>query len=648
MKICEHPLLAEPVRLNLGAIVFLSALGVLVGFNTLHAPFLYDDAHAIADNPYIEDLSKFQSVVGIENIFNRSVLLLTFALNRHLGGLNVVGFHLVNIWIHIGVSLVFYFLTAKLTALEPMPARSRLAPLPLFAATLHLLHPMTVESVTYLSSRSSLLATFFFVLGLYLFLRTAPFPNADNAKKHSIFGLLGALACFALGTGTKEIIVTLPLLAGAFLWLQTPHAGRKNLLKLGICIAAPFVAYLAYRYWQMGTLLTLKADPDSAAIDRAAYFLTQIRVLVFYYFLKLLLPFNLNFEPDVRLILSVVDWQWIASLCVLTGLTLWAFYQKSNLVRFALLWAFLTVLPTSSLIPLKQIAIEHRAYLPGLGVSLLLAFLVLQTAPAIRSRRKSLFALCVLMACLNLNRGLDYRTETALWQDTANKSPQKALVHNNLGAAYLSEKKYTEAEAAFVQALKLNPAHTDAHVNLGHILSNQKRWQEARVHFDRALLLGSAKPEAYFNAGLVRMRLHQEGEAIPFLEQAVRLKPHRTQYHFHLGNAYRKKHRYDDALNEYRQVLRREPGHPQAHNNTGLIFYHLKNFSLAEPSFKQALALEKDSPKIHNNLASLYLAQNRFQEAAAHLKKLLTLQPENHKARQLLKIAQTLPPSPNP
>ena len=60
-------------------------MGVLAFYGTLHSPFHYDDAHAIVENPYIKDLGKFQEKVGIQNIFNRSVLLLSFAINQNIG-----------------------------------------------------------------------------------------------------------------------------------------------------------------------------------------------------------------------------------------------------------------------------------------------------------------------------------------------------------------------------------------------------------------------------------------------------------------------------------------------------------------------------------------------------------------------------------
>ena len=99
---------------KLKVLILLCFSGMVVYFSTVHSPFLYDDAHTIQDNPYIKDLSEFQQTVGIQNIFNRSVLLLTFSINHALGQANVFGFHLINITLHICVGIVFYFLATEL------------------------------------------------------------------------------------------------------------------------------------------------------------------------------------------------------------------------------------------------------------------------------------------------------------------------------------------------------------------------------------------------------------------------------------------------------------------------------------------------------------------------------------------------------
>ena len=152
---------------QLKAVTILTCMGLLAFWATFYSPFLYDDAHAIVENPYIQHLSDFQKNVGIGNIFNRSVLLLTFSVNREIGGLDVFGYHLTNILVHILTGLVWYFLVSELLLFEP--PRHRLKRLPVICASIHLVNPLTVETVTYISSRSSGLATFFYLVAFYIF-----------------------------------------------------------------------------------------------------------------------------------------------------------------------------------------------------------------------------------------------------------------------------------------------------------------------------------------------------------------------------------------------------------------------------------------------------------------------------------------------
>ena len=629
------------------AISILSLLGMVGFFGTLKSPFLYDDAPTIVHNPYIQNLWDFQSQVGIENIFNRSIVLLTYAVNREVGQLNVFGFHLVNILLHVCVGIALYFLARHLLFLESPKIRSRLSPLPMLAASIHLLHPMTVETVTYLSSRSSLLVTLFYLLGFYFFVQTVrPFKPGDGGRR--LFFAFLVVLFFFLGAGSKGIVVTLPVMGVIYLWFKAPKMETGKRVLIGALVLFPLLVYLAFRYVHMGDLFTLKADPDSMSIDRGLYFLTQLKVLVFYYLGKLVLPFNLNFEPDVRLVSGILDPEWMAGLVAMVLLGASLYLQESRLMKFAALWALVTIFPTSSFIPLKQIVTEHRAYLPGIGIFLGLGVGIVTATPRIVNRMAVVFSVLLIFALLTFNRGLDFRTQISLWEDTARKSPQKALVHNNLASGYLAEERLNDARRELAITLDLDPGYTDAHLNRGFIYSRQGKWEEAKVAFDRALLLGSNKADAFFNAGRVRIFLNQPRDAIPFLIEAVKMKPHRTKYHFELGNAYRSVNRKDEALTQYRLTLKSDPDHLEARNNIGVIFWTLKQYDLAEKAFRETVALGADNFEIHNNLASIYMIQKKPGQAIPHLRRMIAFKPENAKARQLLKIATTLEKAGNP
>ncbi|MBC8286106.1 MAG: tetratricopeptide repeat protein [Nitrospinae bacterium] len=616
-------------------LIVLTCMGLLAFWATLQSPFLYDDAHAIIENPYIQQLDGFQKNVGIGNIFNRSVLLLTFAVNREIGELEVFGYHLVNILVHILTGLVWYFLVSELLLLEPN--RQWLKRLPLICAAIHLLNPLTVETVTYISSRSSGLATFFYLLAFYIFCRLVRPRKKDLSSTGKLLFIIGILGVFFLGVGTKEIVVTFPLMAIIYIWLITPREKRKFFsAKIGVLLL-PLLLYFCYRYMEQGDIFSLKADPVYGETSRYWYFLSQIQVAVNYYLLKLFLPFNLNFEPDIRLLPELMGWQFIFAFGVLGLGTTIVYRHKSSLFKFAILWLVITLLPTSSIIPLKQIVTEHRIYLPGLGFSLALGWLFLNVPRVFATGLLLIFL--SLNFLITVNRSLDYRSEVSLWEDTAEKSPNKALVHNNLATAYMEAKMLTEAERELAVTLQLNPAQSDAYANLGHIHFQRENWKQAIEEFDLAIALGSGKSDTYYFSGLAWSKQWAYAEAIPFLQRAVSMRPHKAHYHFDLGNAYQNLRIFDEALREFRQTLEIQPKHPQAQNNIGVIFWNLEAYEKAEVEFKKALNIQHDVPEIHHNLAALYLKIDQHADAIPHLKEVLKLQPENATAKKLLDYA---------
>ena len=625
------------LRYQLKSFFVLTCMGILAFWGTLHSPFLYDDAHAIVENPYIQQLSGFQENVGIENIFNRSVLLLTFAINREIGELEVFGYHLFNIIIHILTGLIWYFLVNELLFLET--DRQRFSKLPLICASIHLITPLTVETVTYISSRSSGLATFFYLLAFYIFCRLVNPERGSISPLNKLFFISGIFTFLFLGVGSKEIVVTFPLMAIIYLWFITPEEKRKFLKTKVAVLLLPLLLYFFYRYLEQGNIFSLKADPVSEQTSRFLYFLSQIKVALNYYLLKLFLPLNLNFEPDIRLLSGVMDWQLIFSACVLATGAFMVYRNKSPILKFAVIWFVVTLLPTSSIIPLKQIATEHRTYLPGLGFSLAVGwvFLSVQSNRAITTGL--LFLFLSLIFVLTVHRTLDYRTEILLWKDTAEKSPNKALVHNNLATAYMAEKMLDDAERELDLTLRLNPTQSDAYSNLGHIYFQRDNMKQAVEEFDRAIALGSDKPDTFYFAGLAWSKQGDHRSAIPFLKQAVKMRPNKANYHFDLGNAYQKTRFFDEALREFKLTLDIQKEHPQAQNNIGVIFWNLKSYERAETEFKKALEIQSDLPEIHHNLSALYLRNSDYTNASFHLKQVLNLQPDNAKARKLLDYA---------
>ena len=131
----------------------------------------------------------------------RPVFYATFLLDRSLYGADPVGYHLLNLLLHLGSGLILYRL---LTRAVPDEASS----IPLWTALLFLIHPMATETVTYISGRASGLMAFFYLFAFLLYIKASEHPDAVRLRR---LYLSGSVASFLLAIGSKETAVTFPL-----------------------------------------------------------------------------------------------------------------------------------------------------------------------------------------------------------------------------------------------------------------------------------------------------------------------------------------------------------------------------------------------------------------------------------------------------
>ncbi|QPJ61730.1 MAG: tetratricopeptide repeat protein [Candidatus Nitronauta litoralis] len=631
-----------PIRtkIHVQRLIILIVLTLLAFSGTLSTPMLYDDDHAVVNNESTKSLDIYPQALHPDNLLNRPVLQFTFALNRELNGLDVFGYHLVNLALHIGVGLVFYFLAFELLSLVPKRIRQDWHQVPFWAAAIHLLHPLAVEPVAYISSRSSLLASLFFLLGLICLVRF--YKRETDTGLGGLELLVGFGLFFYLGCGSKAIVVTLPVIAVLYLWLVRPGNFLKDHGTEAILILSPALLYLFWRTSQLGTMTSLPGDLASETMSRSLYALTQIKSFVSFYLLKFFLPVNQNFEPDVRLVSGTGDiGVWLA-LVVMVAIGYFLYKKTPRLLWFGGAWSVITLLPTSSFIPLKQIVVEHRFYLPGLGMCLVLAGLM---HLAIRKSvlRNSAFGV-VLLLCLLLtqNRAQDFKTDVTIWEDTASKSPNKALVHNNLATTYLGQKRYDDAERSLLTTLKLNPNHSQARINLGVMYARQGQLEKAVEEFTGLINRGSSDPVVLYNAGLALKNLERPEEALPFLTKATEKAPNNADYFFTLGQVYQSVKKNDEALLAYRSSLKLNPDNPMVHLNMGTVFWEQQHFYFADNEFQIANRLKPDSPLILSNLVSSNMLFQNYEQAIHYLDLWLKLEPDNATAIQYKIAAKRL------
>jgi hypothetical protein len=173
--------------------------------NSFHNPFIFDDHGNIVENVLVrQPLTNWRQLLASD----RWLATLTLAGNYALGGLDVRGYHAVNLAIHLLAGLVLYDLVRRTLLLPGLAPRfGRGAPeLALAVALLWLVHPLQTESVTYIIQRSESLMGLFYLLTLYCLLR-------GTTARRGLPWYVGAVLCCGLGMGSKQVMVTAPLLA---------------------------------------------------------------------------------------------------------------------------------------------------------------------------------------------------------------------------------------------------------------------------------------------------------------------------------------------------------------------------------------------------------------------------------------------------
>jgi len=493
--------------------------GVAPYLNTLSVPFVFDDRVTIVNEDAIKDLGKIWRVLLADTAGEiRPLVSLSFALNYAWGELNVFGYHVVNIFIHVLNGVLVYFIADLLVKLSPadevVPARYSPI-LALFIALLFVSHPVQTEAVTYIWGRSDLLCAFFYFAS-FLFYGKAREAHELASRAQGKKGKLsqsvgktslyyyGALALFIFGLGTKAVILSLPLLLCAFDYWFVVGEGSKPWWRerfkrlLPFFLAAGIRLYLHYSFQKPDIISALRDNLVwQERPDLLTNMLMQCQVVV-HYLALLAFPVSLNIDHDVPVARSVFEGSVLLGFGVLVGLVGLAFFlrQRSYVASFGVVWL---VLPLSFyfLFPLPDLLVERRLYLPSLGFFISLVVLLQLLAKRLgamgwsetltRVIRFSPVALVFLWAVMTVQRNTVWNDPYALWSEAASQAPTKARPHSNLAIVSLEQKKFEQAVAEAQRALLIDPASAEGHYALLDACVRLGWWGPAVGHFSQML-----------------------------------------------------------------------------------------------------------------------------------------------------------------
>ena len=509
--------------------------GLLAFAGSLNGTFHLDDVHSIVENPSIREIgapSRFLNPPpqGL-TVSGRPVLNASFAVDYAIAGLDPRQFHRTNLVIHLAAALVLLGLVRRGlgAATGQTSPDTRTTMLAGGIALLWAVHPLQTESVTYLVQRAESLAGLLFLLTLYSSIRAFE-------RGHSIgWQAVACLAC-ALGAGTKEVVVTAPLvvllLDRAFFsssWSRIWRTRRGFLLALGLSVGPGLAAALATGGRGGTAGLASGVDPFLYALTQA-WAIPRYLGLVFW-------PAPLVFDYGTQVVSSLreVAPQGAVMVVLLAG-TAWAVLVRPRL-GFLPAAFFVVLAPSSSFLPVAtQTVAEHRMYLPlativtgvvlaaAWGASRLVRRFDRSRAPAVATFLVLTFLAlaAIALGVTTAARNRLYASEMGLWQDTVEKRPNNPRAYNGRGLARLEANLCEQALDDFDLALRIDPAFCLSINNRGLALVCMHRPVEALREFDRALRLDPRFGTAYHNRARCRLLLGDLEGAREDLRLAVR------------------------------------------------------------------------------------------------------------------------------
>lgn len=561
---------------NIPALIVIALLGFTAYSNSFYASFQFDDFTSIVNNGAIHEFN-------LSSLWQynapRFIVQLTSALNYKFGGLNVLGYHVVNFLIHLFVAInVFWFVSlvhqtpVMAVGQADRPPLEKAWPIAFLTALIFITHPVQTQAVIYIHQRATSLAALFYLLSMNLFLKSELAHKRGNSN-HSLYMILGLLSG-VLGMMTKQNTFTLPFA----IWMMAIYFGganfkdwRKYLPRLlPWLLLLPIIPGLTWffgsqDYWALKQIRILQKN-----LSPLEYFYTQLNVIMTYIRL-VFLPFGQNLDYDYPFYRTLFELRTFCALMFHVGVITFAISVKKKwpLISFCLLFFYLALSVESSFVPLEDVIFEHRLYLPGIAVFIIISQAIVSAI--LRSKHShagrwfngkhpimvyfvlGLFSFPLIF--MTMKRNDVWLTPESLWNDTLKKSPNKARPHVNVGLNYLKNEKVNKAIFHFEKALKLHPEERSVRLNLGIAYGKIGQYDKALENLQKAVKDSPYDFSVFYNFGTFYAQFGKFPEAIIKFKKAARLAPKNKEALFTLAKAYIDNKQLEEGLSIYQELI---------------------------------------------------------------------------------------------
>ena len=613
--------------------------GLLAYANGLDGPFVFDDYTAIVQNPTIRrvlPLSASLSPPRDTPVAGRPLVNLSLAVNYAAGGLEPRGYHLANLAIHLLAALALCGVvrrTLELDGLHP-GLRERARDLAFVSALIWMLHPLQSEVVNYATQRTTSMKGLALLITLYCSIRAlGTRPGRWTAA---------AVVSCAAGMACKESMVIAPILIvlfdRVFVYGSLREAvTRRRVLYAGL--AASWIVLAALMAQAPRTTVGF-----GGGISAWTYLLNQATVIVDYLRLiawprALVLDYGLPQPLTLREVLPQ------AVAVVLLGVLTLAALVRHPRAGFLGAWFFITLAPTSSVVPIvTEVGAERRMYL-ALAAVVVLA--VCGGFVALAARRVSTTVavaacavVCVLLGAGTVLRNSEYDSRLSLAETVVERRPH-GRAYFRFGSLLLDAGRRTEAIEYFHRAKRAEfvgarfALGTEYLVD-GDAASGARELSEFLARNPQHINAPAAR-EMLGRAFLAQGRL---ADAARELALVLRQQPNHDGAHQAMADVLLAENRVAEALPHLQHTAAARPGDLQALGKLGTALAAIGRLEEAIATFGDAVAVAPNDRRARTMLGRTLAARGRFREAVAEFERLVAIAPDDADARRMLAAAR--------